>query len=247
MIRNCQILNCINYEMVTTLSLSGNWYFEDMNLEDSIKLAKKLLIKTAQQWLFLNAPDHFGKIFEPLDLNVKTAIFPHLKFDGVLLFVKNRTELNADLAAIASALKPETVCWIAYPKKSSGIVSDLTMTGNWSELEQYQMRIVSAASIDESWTALRLRPIAQVKKSTISNAAIQDNELNQFIDTKNRIVRLPDDVKEALEQQPAAFEKYQQLAYSHQKEYLVWILTAKQEKTRTSRVQKMIEKLMKVK
>lgn len=215
-----------------------------MNSEDKIKLAKKLLVKTAQRWLFINAPDEILNSFSSLSIEIKTLVADDENYNGVLLFIKNREELQTTLPAIAAVLKPETTCWMAYPKKSSGVISDLEMMGNWSELAQYQLKIVSAASIDQTWTALRLRPIEQVKKSTISNAAIQDNELNQFIDIKNRVVHLPDDVKQALELQPTTLKKYQKLAYSHQKEYLVWILTAKQEKTRASRVQKMVEKLL---
>ncbi|WP_299289750.1 YdeI/OmpD-associated family protein [uncultured Mucilaginibacter sp.] len=216
----------------------------DIEPTTAAQLAKKLLIKTAQHWLFIHVPEGFVKGFAALSIEVKTSIANDETFNGVLFFVKNSNGLQVVLPTIIPVLKPETICWVAYPKKSSGVVSDLEMTGNWTELEKYNLRAVSAASIDQTWTALRLRPINQVKKSTVSNAAIRENELNEFIDTKNRIVHLPDDVKQALEQQPAAFAKYQQLAYSHQKEYLVWILTAKQEKTRTGRVQKMLEKLL---
>ncbi len=207
-------------------------------------LPKKLLIKTAQRWLFSHAPEGFVESFASLNIEIETEIFLGEKLDGVLLFVKNSTELQTALPEIIPVLKLETICWITYPKKSSGIVSDLEMTRNWNWLEKYDLRIVSAASIDKTWTALRLRPKAQVKESTVSNAAIQNNELNDFIDTKNRIVRLPEDVKLALEKEPAAFTAYRKLAYSHQKEYVIWILTAKQEKTRINRVQKMIEKLL---
>jgi hypothetical protein len=212
-----------------------------MTLEELTPLAKKLLIKTAQRWLFVNSPEGFADSFASLDIDIKTDVSQEEKVDGVLLFVKNRAALEQDLANAVPVLEEETVCWIAYPKKSSGINSGLEMTGNWSEIEKYNLRIVSA------WTALRLRLIDQVKKSTISNAAIENNELNKYIDTKNRTVLLPDDVKQALKEVPEANEVYQKLAYSHQKEYVVWILTAKQEKTRTSRVQKMIEKLLEAK
>lgn len=208
------------------------------------QLAKKLLIKTAQHWLFLNPPNGFLEGFVGLNFNIKTSILGKEKLDGILLFVKISAELKAALPTVIAALKPDTVCWIAYPKKSSGVFSDLEMTGNWAELEKYKLRVVAAASIDKTWTALRLRPIEQVKKSTISNAAIQDNELNQYIDTKNKLVILPEDVEQALEKVPEAFAVYQKLAYSHQKEYLIWILTAKQEKTRTGRVKRMLEKLL---
>lgn len=210
------------------------------------QLAKKLLIKTAQRWLFLNSPEGFVESFASLNLEIKTKIAAEGNLGGVLFFVQNSMELQAALPAISSVLKPATICWIAYPKKSSGMASDLEMMGNWTELEKYNLRVVSAASIDQTWTALRLRPLDLVKKSAVSNAAIQDNELNEFIDTKNRIVVLPEAIKQALELEPEAFAKYQKLAYSHQKEYLVWILTAKQEKTRTGRIQKMVEKLLEV-
>jgi uncharacterized protein YdeI (YjbR/CyaY-like superfamily) len=215
-----------------------------MDLSEVTQLAKKLLIKTAQRWLFINAPTEFLESFVSIAAEIKTVISTEETYNGVLLFVENSAELKQHLPAVASALKSETVFWIAYPKKSSGIVSDLEMTGNWQETENYGLQIVASAAIDKTWTALRLRPKNLIKKSTISNAAIENNELSEFIDTKNRIVILPDDVKQALETKTAAFDKFQKLAYSHQKEYLVWILTAKQEKTRTSRVLKMIKKLL---
>ncbi len=214
-----------------------------MHPTPTTQLTKKLLIKTAQTWLFLNPPERFLGDFDGLNIEIKTSILGVEKFDGVLLFVQNSAQLKAALTKIIVVLKLETVCWIAYPKKSSGIVSDLEMTGNWAETGQYHLRIVSAASIDKTWTALRLRPLDQVKKSTISNAAIQNNDLNEFIDTKNRIVHLPEDVKQALEKEPAAFAIYQKLAYSHQKEHLVWILTAKREETRKARIVKMMAML----
>jgi uncharacterized protein YdeI (YjbR/CyaY-like superfamily) len=215
-----------------------------MDLSEVTQLAKKLLIKTAQNWLFINSPTEFLESFVSIPAEIKTVISTEETYNGVLLFVENSAALKQHLPAVASVLKPETIFWIAYPKKSSGIVSDLEMTGNWQETENYGLQIVASAAVDKTWTALRLRPKNLIKKSTISNAAIENNEFSEFIDTKNRIVILPEDVKQVLETKIAAFDKFRQLAYSHQKEYLVWILTAKQEKTRTSRVLKMIEKLL---
>jgi hypothetical protein len=214
-----------------------------MDLSGVDILAKKLMIKTAQRWLYINAPEGFSENFSSLSVEIKTTVTADEAVNGVLLFVKNSTELESNLPEITSVLKPETVFWIAYPKKSSGIISDLEMTGNWQETEKFGLQIVASAAIDKTWTALRLRPKNLIKKSPTSNTAIEENELGQFIDTKNRIVYLPEDVKQALEKEPAAFTAYKKLAYTHQKEYIVSILTAKQEKTRTSRVLKMIEKL----
>jgi uncharacterized protein YdeI (YjbR/CyaY-like superfamily) len=54
---------------------------------------------------------------------------------------------------------------------------------------------------------------------------------------------LPADMAEALAQTPSAMAFYQGLSYSNKKEYVVWILSAKQEKTRGERLVKTIEKL----
>ncbi|MNY58036.1 hypothetical protein D3C86_1943270 [compost metagenome] len=44
-------------------------------------------------------------------------------------------------------------------------------------------------------------------------------------------------------QHPKEQEFFNSLAYSHKKEYVLWILTAKQEKTKASRLEKTIELL----
>jgi hypothetical protein len=207
------------------------------------QLAKKLLIKTAQRWLFVRAQKHFPESFAPLAIEINTTISADETFNGILLFLKNSAELNSALPEIILVLKLGTIFRIAYPKKSSGIASDLEMTANWTEIEKYHLKIVSAASIDKTWTALRLRPVEQVKTSTISNAAIQNNELAVFIDTKKQNCNAAGRCKSCVKIEPKVFETYQKLAYSHQKEYIIWILSAKQEKTWTNRVQKIIEKL----
>lgn len=48
----------------------------------------------------------------------------------------------------------------------------------------------------------------------------------------------------ALKLQPLALNNFNKLSYSNQKEYVLWILTAKLEKTRINRLAKLIEKLL---
>jgi len=73
---------------------------------------------------------------------------------------------------------------------------------------------------------------------------IRQNEYAMYVDVDNKVITLPPDVKAILEQTPAALSFYQQLSYSNKKEYILWILTAKQEKTRNERLTKMVEKLV---
>jgi len=45
--------------------------------------------------------------------------------DFIFLFAKSRASLEDDIPAAARALAPAGMLWIAWPKKSSGVVTDL--------------------------------------------------------------------------------------------------------------------------
>jgi len=207
-------------------------------------VAKKLLMKSGQHWLLLNAPENYLNVLDPLPDGVQLNYTAGGSFDGIQLFVRNSAELATQLKEIQPALKPDTVLWIIYPKKSSGITTDLEMMGGWDEPAKYGLHTVTAAAIDQTWTALRFRPEGQSKISATRNSEIQHNEHAAYVDVVNKTVKLPEDANVLLSENTLAFDNYQRLSYSNQKEYVLWILTAKQEKTRTDRLNKMIEKLV---
>jgi uncharacterized protein YdeI (YjbR/CyaY-like superfamily) len=60
---------------------------------------------------------------------------------------------------------------------------------------------------------------------------------------KPRHVELPDDFALALAQSPVAQAAFERMPYSHQKEYLEWILEAKKTETRQRRISVTVEKL----
>ena len=212
-------------------------------MEES-KLAKKLQIKPAHRILLVNAPDSYSELLEPLPREAQLADRPEGTFDVVQLFVLNSEELKRDLVWLQNHLRPDTILWITYPKKSSGILSDLEMMQSWDETAKYGLSGVAAAAINETWTALRFRPFSQVKRSEVCNSEIENNALGQYIDVKNRIVTLPADLKSAMQDQASTIAFFDSLSYTNKKEYVSWVLTAKQEKTKTERIQKKVEKLL---
>lgn len=62
-------------------------------------------------------------------------------------------------------------------------------------------------------------------------------------DIEERIVELPEDFKNRLEENNKASEFYNSLSYSHQKKYIDWILSAKRIETREKRIREAIEML----
>ena len=60
-------------------------------------------------------------------------------------------------------------------------------------------------------------------------------------DTKPRIVAVPEDVNAALARNAKIKEIFEGLSYSHQKEYVSWIESAKKAETRHARIEKMLK------
>ncbi|MGN6398097.1 MAG: YdeI/OmpD-associated family protein [Mucilaginibacter sp.] len=206
-------------------------------------VAKKLQVKPGKRWLFYDAPENYLATMNPMPEGAKAVFDFDGDFDGVQLFVKNSAELKDRLKIIMPFLKPDTIFWITYPKKSSGIPSDLEMTSSWDELAHYGYNGVAAAAIDQTWTALRFRPIGQSRVSDSCNQEIKKNDYANYIDVDNKQIKLPAEMQDILTPVPAAMEFYQKLSYSNKKEYVIWILSAKQEKTKHERLLRLVEKL----
>lgn len=207
-------------------------------------LSKKLQVKPCSKWLLFNAPTNYLPLIEPLPDGVQISYNAIGEYNGIQLFIKNSTDLLTSLQIVRPLLKHDTIFWITYPKKSSGIQTDLEMMSSWDELTVLGLRVVTSISVNETWTALRFKPIEHTKTSEGRNEALRNNEYGAYIDVDNKQITLPPVMKAALEQTPQTLAFYQQLSYSNKKEYVLWILTAKQEKTREERLAKLVEKLL---
>lgn len=62
-------------------------------------------------------------------------------------------------------------------------------------------------------------------------------------DLEERIVEIPQDLEELLKTDPSAQTYFQKLSYTHQKEYVQWIESAKKPETRSARISKTKEML----
>jgi hypothetical protein len=204
------------------------------------KLIRKLLVKPGMTVWVENAPDAPEHIFGAFPADVRVTGTPD-GFQGIFLFVKNSTELNAALAHIHPLLKKDTLFWIFYPKKDSGIETDLKMA-KWDELAAYALTPCASAAVDKVWSGLRIKPIDAVKASGVGNDSIRQNEYGGYIDVANKQVSLPVDLAAALTTEAREF--FNGLSYTNKKEYVLWVLTAKQEKTRQERIGKTLEKLL---
>jgi hypothetical protein len=87
-------------------------------------LAKKLGIKDGFRVFFADAPDDFDRELElPADVSIVTTKVRPL--DLVLLFSKSEAKLIKDFPTLARKLRPNGMLWVSWPKKTSGVKTDL--------------------------------------------------------------------------------------------------------------------------
>jgi len=129
-------------------------------------LAKKMLLKPGQCALLLNAPQGFPAALDPLPEGMALATVPDGQYDFVLLFVANSAELAKFLPQTFTAVKPNGILWISYPKQSAKVDTDLNRDVLWRIVEADGWSGVALVAIDAVWSAMRFRPESQVGKKS---------------------------------------------------------------------------------
>jgi hypothetical protein len=79
------------------------------------------------------------------------------------MFAMKKSEIEQSKKKLLESAAPGALVWITYPKKTSGVDSDLSREEVWAAMEATGWRPVSQIAIDEIWSALRFRPTQDVK------------------------------------------------------------------------------------
>jgi hypothetical protein len=89
-------------------------------------LARKLGIKENQRIALVNAPQNFEVELGPLPAGA--VVVPRLQssLDLILFFAGSQSELEKSFARLARRLVQNGMLWVAWPKKSSGVKTDLS-------------------------------------------------------------------------------------------------------------------------
>jgi hypothetical protein len=128
-------------------------------------LAGKLRMQPGQRVLILNAPSGFVQKLEPLPEGIGLEQVPEGKYDFVHLFVTNGAELERFGPVALRSATYDGLFWISYPKRSSKVKTDLSRDMGWDVVANAGLRPVTQVSIDETWSALRFRPVERVGAS----------------------------------------------------------------------------------
>ena len=77
----------------------------------------------------------------------------------VLLATPNRAALDAALPALLGEARDTAILWVAYPKLSSKLASDLSRDAIREAAPSFGLDTVSQIAIDADWSALRLKRV----------------------------------------------------------------------------------------
>ena len=123
-------------------------------------IAQKLYIRENFHILILNEPDGYSEQMGGLPANVNVETGPDSPpYDHIQLFIRSMHELEEKLLSVKSMLKPDALLWVAYPKGTSKIKTDVNRDIIWKYAEPLGLKPVAMISIDNTWSSMRFKLI----------------------------------------------------------------------------------------
>jgi hypothetical protein len=119
-------------------------------------LPRKLGLKPGMRAAWLGAPAQFADLLGPLPDGVRLKTRATGPLDVVVLFVTRRAELTRRLPALGDAVAPAGAVWAAWPKRASGVRTDVTEDVVRDVALPLGLVDVKVCAIDETWSGLRL-------------------------------------------------------------------------------------------
>lgn len=117
-------------------------------------LTKKLGIKSGFRIILVKAPEGFSKQLD-MPSAVKIISDVRQRADLAILFVTSFKQLTATFPKYTARIEPAGMLWVAWPKKSSGVVSDLSESVVQSFGLAQGMVDIKVCAIDETWSGLK--------------------------------------------------------------------------------------------
>jgi len=119
---------------------------------------EKLQLENEKNLLIQGLPSSIEKQFCKLSFAKNlTPLLKSRKIDFALIFAVSELQLNAILHDIMPALKDGSKLWIASPKLTSKIVTDLNRESSWNKLMAAGYETVEQVSLDHVWNASHFR------------------------------------------------------------------------------------------
>jgi hypothetical protein len=119
-------------------------------------LPKKLGFKPGMTAVYVDAPEGFDELLGQLPDGVTVRRQLRGPLDLIVCFVTARRDLERRLPRLRAALQPAGMLWIAWPKRASGVPTDMTEDVVRDVALPTGLVDTKVAAIDDTWSGLRL-------------------------------------------------------------------------------------------
>lgn len=118
-------------------------------------LANKLGIRDGTKVLFVNPPPQYRKLLGTLPHGIAEVSPRTHTIDFIHAFVTSMKEMGKLFPRLKKTLAKDGILWISWPKKTSGLATDLD--GNTVRMIGLDGGLVDVkvAAIDETWSGLK--------------------------------------------------------------------------------------------
>ncbi len=117
-------------------------------------LAKKLGIEEGYSVLFVNEPDYYLSLLDALP-NVTEAAPGTENIDFIHLFAQNQATLLTHFNTSKARLAKDGIFWVSWPKKASGVLTDLDGNIVRSYGLDNGLVDVKVCAVDRTWSGLK--------------------------------------------------------------------------------------------
>jgi hypothetical protein len=121
-------------------------------------LPRKLGIGDGDEVALIGAPERFEDTLGELPdvASLHTDLADDARYDVILAFVTQRSELEAELPRLRARMAPACGLWIAWPKRASRMPTDMTEQVVRDVALPTGLVDNKVCAIDDTWSGLRL-------------------------------------------------------------------------------------------
>ena len=119
-------------------------------------LAKKLSLRDGQRVWFSGMPELVADEIDEYALELTFVADPAEGIDAAHVFVTERADMEAKLAALRTQIATDGQVWVSWPKKASKVPTDITEDTIREICLPMGFVDTKVCAIDETWSGLKL-------------------------------------------------------------------------------------------
>ena len=128
-------------------------------------LLRKLGIKLGFKIRFVHEPEYFFDLLHNFPDDVEVLDGPTPGLDYIHYFVQSAAEYERDIVSLKREIKQNGMIWISWPKKSSGVITDVSDKLIRDKARSIGLIDTKVCSIDQTRSALKLMIPVKDRKS----------------------------------------------------------------------------------